>query len=341
VIASQSRPLSFPGWVVNFPPIKEFPVPDYHSKLLSIPPFLEVLRFVEEQEFGMMYISTPGPVGFAALGISRILGIPVAGIYHTDYPRHVNHIVQDGKMGEFAGTAAAWFYSNVDTVLVPSRFYMQDLEQMGIPRERMALFPRGTDCETFSPKWRSRYFIKRFGGDPDAKKLMYCGRISREKDLDILASAFLEARREMPELELFFAGDGPYLGELVNRLSGSGCFFFGELHGQDLSRAYASCDVFVFPSTTDTYGNSVLEAQASGLPALVSDMGGPQEIIQKDGTGLVFKSHDPESLKESILEIFSNSRDLKAMGSRAREMAVSRTWEKAFEALWSIPPEGP
>jgi glycosyltransferase involved in cell wall biosynthesis len=341
VIASQSRPLSFQGWVVNFPPIREFPVPDYHSKLLSIPPFLEVLRFVEDEGFGMMYISTPGPVGFAALGISRILGIPAAGIYHTDYPRHVNHIVQDGKMGEFAGAAAAWFYSNVDVVLVPSRYYMDDLEKMGISRSKMKLFPRGTDCSLFSPEWSSDDFILRFGGNHDSIRLFYAGRISREKDLDILTKAFILAREEMPELELYMAGDGPYLGELVNHLSGKGCYFCGELHGEELSMAYASCDIFVFPSSTDTYGNSVLEAQASGLPAVVCDRGGPQEIIEPGKTGLVFTSHSPESLAECILRIAGNRELMNSMSRDARTLAQSRTWGKAFDELWSISPDIP
>ncbi|RKZ03523.1 hypothetical protein DRQ25_17710 [Candidatus Fermentibacteria bacterium] len=336
VIASQSRPLSFPGWVVNFPPIREFPVPDYHSKLLSIPPFLEVLRFVEDEGFGMMYISTPGPVGFAALGISRILGIPVAGIYHTDYPRHVNHIAQDGKMGELAGTAAAWFYSNVDIVLVPSRYYMDDLEKMGISKNRMKLFPRGTDCSLFSPDWKSDEFILRFGGNPESMKLLYAGRISREKDLDILAEAFIIARNTMPDLELYMAGDGPFRGDLVNQLSGRGCYFCGVLHGEDLSRVYASSDIFVFPSSTDTYGNSVLEAQASGLPAVVSDRGGPQEIIETGKTGLVFKSNDPQSLADTILKIAMNKELSDSMSKNARIMAIDRTWEKAFDELWSI-----
>jgi glycosyltransferase involved in cell wall biosynthesis len=325
VIASQSRPLSFPGWVVNFPPILEFPVPDYQSKLLSIPPFLEVLRFVEDEKFGMMYISTPGPVGFAALGVSRILGIPAAGIYHTDYPRHVNHIVQDGKMGEFAGAAATWFYSNVDVVLVPSRYYMNDLEQMGISRDKMKLFPRGTDCNLFSPEWNSAELIQRFGGKTESIKLIYAGRISREKDLDVLVKAFITIRKISPDIELYFAGDGPYLGDLVNQLSGKGCYFCGELHGEDLSRAYASADIFVFPSSTDTYGNS-------------SDRGGPQEIIKPGETGLVFSSHDPESLAQSILKIARNRDLLDSMSKNARKMATEKTWEKAFDELWSISP---
>jgi len=338
VVTSQTRPLSFQGWVANFTPIREFPVPNYSSKLLSVPPFLEMLRFVEEQEFSTMYISTPGPVGFAALGISRLLGIPSAGIYHTDYPRHVNHIIQDGRMGEFAGSAAAWFYNSVDMVLVPSRFYMRDLEEMGIPAEKMRLFPRGTDLDLFSPARRTADCFARFGGAQGAVRFLYTGRISREKDLDDLAGAFLIARETLPDAELYLAGDGPMLGELVGRLSGRGCHFCGELRGEELARVYSSADIFVFPSTTDTYGNSVLEAQASGLPAIVSDSGGPQEIIVPEETGLVFRRHSPESLAEAMIRLAQDAGIREEMGRRAREAASSRTWERAFDALWSIDP---
>jgi glycosyltransferase involved in cell wall biosynthesis len=339
VVTCQTRPLSFQGWVVNFTPIKEFPVPNYSSKLLSVPPFLEMLRFVEEQEFSMIYISTPGPVGIAALGISRLLGIPAAGIYHTDYPRHVNHIIQDGKMGELVGTAAAWFHNSVDMVLVPSRFYMNDLEDMGIPRSKMRLFPRGTDRGLFSPSYRSEDFFARFGGKKGAVRFLYTGRISREKDLNDLADAFLAARESVPEAELYFAGDGPLLGELVSRLSGRGCHFCGELRGEDLSTAYASADIFVFPSTTDTYGNSVLEAQASGLPAIVSDSGGPQEIIVPGETGLVFRSHAPDSMAKAMVTLALDSALRGEMGRAAVEITAGRTWELAFTALWAMGPD--
>jgi glycosyltransferase involved in cell wall biosynthesis len=338
VVTCQTRPLSFQGWVVNFTPIREFPVPNYSSKLLSVPPFLEMLRFVEEHEFSMIYISTPGPVGFAALGISRLLGIPAAGIYHTDYPRHVNHIAQDGKMGEFAGTAAAWFYNSVDMVLVPSRYYMTDLEGMGIPRSKMRLFPRGTDRSLFSPSFRSPDFFARFGGKKSAVRFLYTGRISREKDLEDLAVAFPEVRARVPEAELYFAGDGPLLGGLVSRLSGKGCHFCGELRGEELSRAYASADIFVFPSTTDTYGNSVLEAQASGLPAIVSDSGGPQEIIVPGKTGLVFRSHVPDSLTEAMVTLALDGSLRMQMGKAAGEITSGRAWELAFDSLWAMGP---
>jgi glycosyltransferase involved in cell wall biosynthesis/predicted metal-dependent phosphoesterase TrpH len=334
VITCQSRPLSFPGWVVNFPPLREFAVPDYHSKLLSIPPFLEILRFMDENDFGMMYISTPGPMGFAALGISKLLGIPSVGIYHTDYPRHVNHIVQDARMGEFAGAATAWFYGHLDRVLVPSRYYIEDLKAMGIPEENMDIFPRGTDSDTFSPEWRDEDFFTHYGGHPGTLKLLYVGRVSREKDLDVLAEAFLKLREKRDDIELFIVGDGPYIHELSTMLSGHGGYFCGLLSGENLSKAYASADIFVFPSTTDTYGNSVLEAQASGLPAIVTDMGGPQEIIKPEWSGLIYSGRDVNSLLEVVRMLIDEPGLRERMAREGREIALSTTWPDAFDAVW-------
>lgn len=339
VVASQRRPLSFEGWVVNFPPVREFPVPAYESKLLSIPPFLELLRFVEDNDFEAIYISTPGLVGLSGLLIAKLLGIPALGIYHTDLPRHVNQIAQDGHMGEFAASAMGWFYSATDLVMVPSRYYMAELENLGVPRSRMTIFPRGIDLETFSPVWRDPGFFTRFGGSSGSVKLVYVGRISREKDLDILAEAFLLARGEFPGLELFLVGDGPFLGELTVRLSGMGCHFCGILRGDDLSRAYASADVFVFPSTTDTFGNVVLEAHASGVPAVVTDMGGPMEIIEPGATGLVARGRDVRSFADAILTLARDPALRGRMAEESRRLASGRRWETAFDTIWNAAPE--
>jgi glycosyltransferase involved in cell wall biosynthesis len=334
VVACQNRPLSFEGWVVNFPPVREFPVPDYESKSLSIPPFLDLLRFVEENRFEVIYISTPGPVGLAALGIAKLLGIPTVGIYHTDFPRHVKQILDDGSASSAAASLMAWFYAANDIVMVPSRFYMKELERMGVSSSKMRIFPRGIDLDAFSPEWRDESFLSRFGGSPDSVKLLYVGRVSREKDLEILADAFLYARGSMPALELFVAGDGPYLSELSRRISGRGGYFCGILKGEDLSRAYASADVFVFPSTTDTFGNVVLEAHAAGLPAIVTDRGGPMEIIEPGRTGLVTRGRDARDLSRAILELAGDRGMRRGMAAAARALAETRTWQKAFELVW-------
>lgn len=336
VVTSQSRALSFEGWVVNFSPISEFPVPDYESKLLSIPPFLEMLRFMDEQDFERIYISTPGPVGLAALGAAKLLGIPAVGIYHTDFPRHAGQIVQDGHVGEFASAVMSWFYSTTDLVMVPSRYYMRELERLGVPGSKMLIFPRGIDLEAFSPSWRDPAFLDRFGTTPGSVRLLYVGRISREKDLDILADAYSLLRERGKPVELFLVGGGPYVGELALRLGAKGCHFCGILKGEDLSRAYASGDIFVFPSTTDTFGNVVLEAQASGLPAVVTDMGGPMEIIVPEETGLVARGRDTEAFAAAVGRLVDDPLLRAQMGASAREKASARTWEKAFDMVWDL-----
>jgi glycosyltransferase involved in cell wall biosynthesis len=338
VITSQSRPLSFEGWVVNLPPVREFAVPDYESKTLAIPPMLEMLRFLEENDFESIYISTPGPVGVAALLAAKLLGIPTTGIYHTDYPRHVMQIVQDGHLGGFATAATGWFYSATDLVMVPSRYYMKELETLGIPRTRMKLFPRGIDLECFAPCWRDESFFPRYGGSPDSVKLVYIGRVSREKDLDILADSLPLLRAGGRNVELFVVGDGPYLSELSEKLQGRGGHFCGVMKGEDLSRAYASADIFVFPSTTDTFGNVVLEAQASGVPAVVTDMGGPMEIIQPGLTGLIARGRDVASFTEAVARLCDDAALRAVMRTASRENAASRTWENAFRTIWDDAP---
>ena len=334
IMACQDRAVSFPGWVVNFKPIKEFAVPNYPSKKLSVPPFLEMLRFFEENDFEVVYISTPGPLGMIALGVAKLLGIPTISIYHTDYPRHTNEIIEDSRMAEMISSATGWFYSLSEMVMVPSRFYMDDLELLGVDRSKMTIFPRGTDHESFSPVWRTENYMARFGGSSDTLKLLYTGRISREKDLDILAEAFLRARKEFPGVELFLAGDGPYIRELGKSILGSGGFFCGNLSGEDFSRTVASCDIFVFPSTTDTYGNSVLEAQAAGLPCIVTDRGGPQEIIVPGKSGLVVEGRNSETLAGAILKLLKDDGLRTSMGTEARKRALEHHWDKAFKTIW-------
>ncbi len=339
LVTSQSRQISFPGWLVNFQPVTEFPVPDYASKTLAIPPILELLRFLEENEFGMIYISTPGPMGFAVIAAAKILGIPTVGIYHTDFPRHIREIVADAWMGEFAAGGMTWFYSMVDRVMVPSTYYMDDLASLGVDRKKMEPFPRGTDPETFSPKWRDEAFLTKFGGTKEATKLLYTGRVSREKDLDVLAEAFNIVRQTRQDIELFVVGDGPWMGELGSRILGNGGYLAGRMSGEDLSKAYASADIFVFPSTTDTYGNSVLEAQASGLPAIVTDMGGPQEIIRPNETGLTYHGRDAADLAQKIIELTDNEPARKAMAQKARQLGESKSWQAAFDQIWRSVPE--
>jgi len=164
---------------------------------------------------------------------------------------------------------------------------------------------------------------------------MYAGRISKEKDLDTLADAYIRLYQEHPNVILSLVGDGPYIGELKKKLPRESAIFTGFLSGDALTRAYASSDVFVFPSTTDTFGNVILEAQASGLPAIVSDQGGPRELVQNGVTGFITKGKNSDDLFQAMKKIVMDAELRKSMSEVARERMKERSWEVAFDKFWN------
>ena len=162
------------------------------------------------------------------------------------------------------------------------------------------------------------------------------GRVSKEKNLQLLATVFKTLIPSHPELKLFIVGDGPYLEEMRREMAGTPCIFTGYLAGEELAEVYASCDLFVFPSTTDTFGNVVLEAQASGLPVIVTDSGGPRESIIDGETGTIVPGDDEESLRHSINLLLADPDRLRKMGQAARDHVKQRTFETAFQASWKM-----
>jgi glycosyltransferase involved in cell wall biosynthesis len=159
------------------------------------------------------------------------------------------------------------------------------------------------------------------------------GRVSREKDLDLLAEAFRRLRDEGLSIQLCVVGHGPYSKEFSESLPEA--LFTGYLKGTELAAAYASADIFVFPSTTDTFGNVIIEAQASGVPVIVSDSGGPKELVDNERNGLITKSHDVEDLTRAIRELVSSPERRQQMGELARESVINRTWPNAFRRFWA------
>ena len=150
---------------------------------------------------------------------------------------------------------------------------------------KLKILPRGLDIELFTPARREPAFWEKFTAANGRIRLLYVGRISREKDLDVLADAYRRLRDEGLPVQLFVVGHGPYSEKFAQSLPEA--FFTGYLTGKELATAYASADIFVFPSTTDTFGNVIIEAQACGVPVIVSDSGGPKELVEDRTNGLI------------------------------------------------------
>jgi glycosyltransferase involved in cell wall biosynthesis len=186
----------------------------------------------------------------------------------------------------------------------------------------MKPLPRWVDTDSYSPHMRKPGFWESRGAAPGRTVLLYVGRVSREKGLEMLVDAFKELADAGAAIALAVIGDGPYREEMETSLAGHPAVFTGYLTGEELQRGYASADVFVFPSATDTFGNVVLEAQASGLPVIVSDEGGPRELVVDGETGVVFRAGSSANLTSAIRVLASDPQLMIGMGRNARRFTL-------------------
>ncbi len=322
-----------PG-VTNFAPIGSFEMPEYPDLKLCYPPLLEMLDYCFEQDFNRIHSATPGPIGIAALIIARILKIPLYSTYHTALPQYVTYLTDDPYMEDLMWKYVIWYYNQMDAVYVPSRATGDELAERGIPEEKIRFYPRGIDIERFHPSKTNGFFRRKFKLKEKGFKLLYVGRVSKEKNLSDLVDIcrlLVEIRRDF---HLIVVGSGPYLDEMKIDLDGMPATFAGFLEGDELAQAYASADIFIFPSTTDTFGNVVLEAQASGLPVIVSDEGGAKENLIPGKTGFIVPARDPQAFLEAVLKLMKNPERLKEMKQNARNYTEDRSFESAYMKLW-------
>ncbi len=322
-----------PG-AVSFAPVGRFSFPEYEEITLAYPPFLDMLTHCFEQEYDCILAATPGPVGLAALAISKILKLPFHGTYHTAFPEYVGAFTEDAGLEDGCWRYMSWFYNQMQVIYAPSEATRFELAERGIDPEKIVTYPRGVDTDRFHPDKRNGFY-RRFAVQ-GRTKLLYVGRISVEKGLDVLSDAFKKAAAIRDNLQLIVVGDGPYLKKMQRTLRNAPATFTGMLGGEALAQAYASADIFVFPSATDTFGNVVLEAQASGLPVIVSDRGGPCENMLRDETGLIFPAGDADALLRAIIHLIDTPERIEYMGKRARRHVERRTFDATFLKTWAI-----
>lgn len=334
VATSRGRVASSDIPIHNFPPVGEFELPEYELQKLSFPPVLEIIDWVQRQGFTEVIISTPGPIGLCALLAAKILGLRTSGIYHTDFPQYVRILTEDSWMETLTWSYMQWFYEQLEVVFVNSEDYRHALESRGIQAKRIHILPRGLDTELFSPARRDLTFWSKRGLVPGEIGLLYTGRVSKEKKLDLFTAVVRQLRREGLPVRALVVGSGPYAAEW--KADFSEAIFTGYLKGEELATAYASADLFVFPSTTDTFGNVILEAQASGLPCVVSDQGGPRELVDDEKNGFVTRAGDLGSLVDAVRRICLDEKMRHRMSAASRRRVEDRNWPNAARQFWGV-----
>jgi glycosyltransferase involved in cell wall biosynthesis/predicted metal-dependent phosphoesterase TrpH len=318
-----------------FKPVGVYALPEYHEQPIYCPPLLEMLEFCYREKFTHIHAATPGPIGLAALAIARMLKLPICSTYHTAIPQYAHILTGDDAIEKLAWKYIRWYYEQMDFIYAPSQSTKEELVQRGIPADSIKVYPRGVDVERFHPSHRNGYFGKNYQIQ-DKLKLLYVGRVSKEKNLHILAEAFKRLAQAQGKVYLVVVGDGPYYEEMREEMRGLPCIFTGYREGDELATIYASSDIFVFPSTTDTFGNVVLEAQASGLPVIVTDQGGPSENMLPNQTGLVVKGDSIQDLQSAVTALIENPHRIRQMSAAARAYMEQRSFHAAFKASWEL-----
>ena len=316
-------------------PVARLPVPAYGDSAwrLGVPSVIDVLDALEESGAQVVHAATPGPLGVAGLVVARTLGLPFVASHNTELARYALELTGDRLAAQVAARALAWFYGQADRVYVPTRSAAEGIVEAGVAPARVRTMTRGTDRERFDPRRRARGTRRRLGS-PRGTILLYVGRLSREKGVMALADAHRRASAARPELHLAIVGDGPARRELARALAGTRHRMVGALRGDDLAAAYASADIFCLPSETETFGQVVTEAGASGLPAIVTDRGGAAEQVRHGETGLVVPAGDLAALAAAIALLHDVPAMRAAMSAAARAEALTRpSWHDVFTEL--------
>ncbi|HTR73012.1 MAG TPA: glycosyltransferase [Solirubrobacteraceae bacterium] len=343
--------------------VAEIDVPYYPGLQIGVPSLPAAVQTLADGAFDAIHVCSPGPVGAAGALLARALGLPLIGSYHTELTAYAQLRSQRPELAGAMALAVGTLYGACDVVLSPSAASDEALAEIGVPAEKVMRWDRGVDTARFDPALRdpTRLLCGRPAGpvagspadtglddsptDPDSRarecaeaiNVMYSGRITREKGAELLAETFNEARRRGgpdigQRLHLVLAGGGPEQERLRELVGAEHVTFLGWLSGHDLARAYASADVFLFASATDTFGQVILEAQASGLPVVAVAEGGPTSLIEQRVSGLLCPA-DAKHLADAVLEVAGSPLLRERLTRGGLAAARGRTWELALARL--------
>lgn len=323
----------------NFKPSFRIKMPYYKELDIAFAPSKAITAFALSLKPDLIHISTPGPIGLLGKKIAKKQNIPLLGTYHTDFPAYIRDNTGSQTLKKLTDRWMSHFYKNFYHVFSRSDQYHHIMQnEIGIPANKISYIPAGTNLKRFSPSHKDHTVWKRFGLSEESVKILYVGRITKEKSVPFLLEMWQMLKKEHPQLnaELVLVGEGSLRAQ-ADKMRDLGVFALGPIIGETLSNIYASSDIFVFPSLTDTLGQVVMESAASGLPVLVSSIGGPKTLLNtKKHNGYIIEKNDICQWVETLAMVIHEHDTRQKLGEASHENMQSFDIKNSYEAFWKV-----
>lgn len=311
--------------------MRGLPIPRYPDLRMGLPAKAALVQLWTRQRPDVVHIATEGPLGWSALQAATKLKLPVASDFRTNFHAYSRHY----GIGWLSRPIAAYlrkFHNRTHCTMVPTDALRRELESDGF--HRLSVVGRGVDTRGFDPRHRSSALRAAWGAGDDDLVMVYVGRLAAEKNLAALAGAYASVRARDERARLVVVGEGPMREWLAQRCPGA--VFAGQRRGEDLSAHYASADLFVFPSLTETFGNVTVEAMASGLAISAFDHAAAGQLVEPGEHGLLAPYGNDAAFVANVLTLSSDLERCRRMGRAAQQRTASIGWREVtlqFEAV--------
>ncbi len=311
--------------------MRGMPIPRYPNLKMGLPSKRALVQLWTMRRPDLVHIATEGPLGWSALQAAHRLKLPVTSDFRTNFHAYSRHY----GIGWLHKPIMAYlrkFHNLAHCTMVPTEGLKRALVEYGF--RNLIVLSRGVDTQLFDPARRSEELRRSWGASAHSLVVLHVGRLAQEKNLGALAGVYRVMRRENAAVKLVLVGDGPARRWLQSECPDA--HFAGMRTGDDLAAHYASGDLFVFPSTTETFGNVTPEAMASGLPVLAYNYAAAGTLIRSGDNGMLAKFNDSRDLVECAARLAQDPAPLRSMGLRARETACAMGWDRIVEQIESV-----
>jgi glycosyltransferase involved in cell wall biosynthesis len=303
----------------------------YPEMRFGWPSTRRLVRHWRQNPPDLVHIVTEGPLGWSALRAARRLDLPVVSSFHTNFHQYSKYYGY-GFLLDLGVRYLRGFHNRTRCTMVPSPDSLVALEERGF--ERLVEVGRGVDTQKFGPNWRSEGLRRQWGAGPDDPVALYVGRLAEEKNIDLVARAMEETIRTVPGARGVLVGTGP--AEKTLRHNHPDLVYCGLRQGEDLATHYASGDLLVFPSLSETFGNVVLEAMASGVAPVAYDCAAAGLHVRDGENGIVLRPGAEEALITATRALASDLTLARRLGAAARATSLSLSWDSIIDRLESV-----